>query len=102
MARIVFRYPAMQTAATNIADISGQYKQAAETFQTNLLAAISNWEGVSKDKFVQFITNPVNQYTHVTVPDVVTALSDMLEANATQMQRADHHIAQNIPTTLGG
>ena len=102
MADIIFRYPAMRTAADEIAGLSNEYKQAASTFETEMLNAIAPWEGASNEKFKQFITVPVREYVQETVPNIVMALSEMLKANAEQMEKADQHIAQNIPSTLGG
>ena len=101
MADIVFRYQEMRSAANQVAEIAERYKNAAERFETDFLASISNWEGESKDKLEAFITGAVNEYIATTVPNIVTALSELLLANAEQMEKADQQIAENIPTSLG-
>ena len=41
------------------------------------------------------------EYTRDTIPQLLKALAELLEANADQMESADHQIAENIPTSLG-
>ena len=62
--------------------------------------AIAGWEGASRDKMSAFITGPVNEYMGTTVPGIVTALAELLKANADQMEQADQQIADNIPASL--
>ncbi len=97
MADIVFRYQEMRAAADNIREIANRYKSAAATFETDFLAAIAGWEGESKEKMQKFISGSVMDYTRDTVPQLVTALAELLDANATQMENADRQIAENIP-----
>ena len=101
MADIVFRYPEMRQAANEITALAAKYKSAATTFESDFIAAISDWEGESKDKMQKFISGPVMEYTRDTIPQLLEALAQSLEANATQMENADHQIAENIPTSLG-
>jgi uncharacterized protein YukE len=100
MADIVFRYEEIRNAASSIADIAGRYKSAADKFQEDFAAATTSWEGASKDKMTNFISGPINEYMGKTIPDVVNALSQLLSANAEQMEKADQEIADNIPTSL--
>ena len=97
MADIVFRYPEMRDAASAIQDIATRYKNAALTFETDFTAAISGWEGESKDKMQNFISGTVKEYTYDTVPKLLEALAALLNANADQMENADRQIAENIP-----
>lgn len=101
MADIVFRYPEMRSCATQIKnDIVNGYTGAANTFQNSFAAATSAWEGESKDKMTTFITGPVNEYMTKTIPELLNALAELLEFNATSMENADAEIASNIPTSL--
>ncbi len=97
MADIVFRYPEMRQAATDIRTLAGRYKATAANFETDFLSAISGWEGESKDKMQAFISGTVKEYTHETVPKLLEALAQLLEMNADQMEGADHQLAENIP-----
>ena len=97
MADIVFKYPEMREAAGAIQDIAARYKNAAATLETDFIAAISGWEGESKEKMQKFISGTVKEYTHETVPKLLEALAAMLNANADQMESADRQIAENIP-----
>lgn len=101
MADIVFKYTEMDAAANQIDELAGQYRTAAETFESDFLAAVGSWEGASKDKMGAFISGPVKEYMGTTVPKLLNSLAELLRANATQMQSADQQIADNIPTTLG-
>ena len=101
MADIVFKYPEMRTAVTAIEGYSSDYKTAAGAFESDFLSAINAWEGTSKDKMQAFITGPVKDFIAETVPQLVTGLSQMLAANADQMESADQQIADNIPSSLG-
>lgn len=97
MADIIFKYDKMTAAAANIRTIAGQYKTAATTFENDFVTAIAGWEGESKEKMVKFISGSVKDYTEVTVPQLLNALAELLDANAQQMKNADAQIAENIP-----
>ncbi len=100
MADIVYKFDEMRNAATQIEDIAQRYKSASEKFQNEFLDATTAWEGASKDKMQAFITGAVNEYMGTTVPGIVTALSELIKANADQMEKADQQIADNIPSSL--
>lgn len=101
MADIVFKYTEMAQAAADIDDLASQYKGAADTFESDFIAAVTNWEGASKDKMTTFISGPVKEYMGTTVPKLLNSLAELLRANVEQMQSADQQIADNIPTSLG-
>lgn len=98
--RIVFEYEKMQAAATKIRNISTQYAEAADTFNTSMQNAMTGWEGDSKVKFDALITNSVINHIKKTIPELVTALADLLDSNAQSMQNADAEIASKIPDSL--
>ena len=100
MADIVFKFDEMRTAASKIEDIANRYKAASQKFQDDFAQSTTEWEGASKDKMMQFITGPVNEYMGTTVPGIVSALSELIKANADQMEQADQQLADNIPTSL--
>jgi len=101
MADIVFRYPEMRGAANDIKGIAQRYIAAAQKFESDIIASISDWEGESKEKFVSFIQGAVHQYIEETIPNLIKGLAELLEANADQMEKADQQIADNIPQSLG-
>ena len=101
MADIVFRYPEMRQAAADIKDIAARYKAAATKLESDFSAAVSEWEGESKDAMQFFISGPVMEYTRDTVPQLLEALAELLAANADQMESADRQIAESIPKSLG-
>ena len=74
------------------------YKNAASTFSTDFTTAIAGWEGTSKDKMSTFISGTVNTYISETIPDLLNALAELLDANADQMESADEQLAENIPS----
>ena len=95
--KIVFRYDSMNNAVTNINNIAEQYKTAASTFQQNFAASTAAWEGESKTKMISFIDGAVMEYLGKSVPEVLTALAELLRVNAETMQKTDAEIAANIP-----
>ena len=97
MADIVFRYEEMRSAAAAMEDIAGRYKNAASTLESDFIAAISGWEGESKEKMQKFVSGSVMEYTRDTVPQLITSLAELLRTNADQMEQADRQIAENIP-----
>ena len=99
--RIVFNYVKMQQTATKIRDIATRYKAASDTLVQDFTTAISGWEGESHDRMLQFIHTGVQGYTNDTIPQLLEALASLLEANAKQMQSADHQIAESIPVSQG-
>ena len=98
MADIVFRYVEMRQAASDIKAIAARYKTAATTLESDFIGAISGWEGESKDAMQKFISGSVMEYTRDTIPQLLEALADLLNANADQMEDADRQIAENIPS----
>ncbi|MBQ8298182.1 MAG: WXG100 family type VII secretion target [Ruminococcus sp.] len=101
MADIIFRYPEMRKAASDISALAARYQTAATSFESDFLGAIGGWEGDSKEKMSAFISGPVMEYMGTTVPELLNALSQILEENAKQMESADTQIAENIPSSLG-
>lgn len=99
--RIVFDYDAMSASVANIKNIAAQYASAAQTLKSGIDSAISNWEGDSKNKFVQLFST-VYTYTHQDIPQMVTGLAELLEGNAKAMSDTDSEIAKNIPDSIMG
>lgn len=102
---IRFDYAKMSTAAKEIREISNSYKNAAQEFGTSVADAIKNWEGESKDKMSNLIgtvdkEGSVMYLTEKAIPELLTYLADLLEANATQMASADQQMAEGIPNSL--
>jgi len=100
MAAIIFRYPQMQTAASQISNIAERYRQAANTLIQQMDSAIMPWEGESKNRFYQYVMGPANEYISKSVPGAVEALAEMLNENARFMQETDRDVANSLPTTL--
>jgi uncharacterized protein YukE len=100
MADFVFRFPEMRQAVSDIRDISSNYKSIASQFQSDFDGATKEWEGESKEALKYFIDTPVMEYINETIPKLLDGLAELLEANAKQMEDADHQIAENIPKSL--
>lgn len=86
----------MLSAVQSIADIAGQYKTAGENFITELNNALSEMEGATKDALKNFIDNDVNQFVAVDLPNALTGMSQLLEANRENFEKVDEQIAQSI------
>lgn len=95
--KIIFNYPKMDETVTKLNGYKGEYEQAAELFLSAMKKATENWEGASKDKFITFVEGDVTTYIKTTVPGIVEGLANMLKSNSTQMQSADHQIANQLP-----
>lgn len=98
--RIVFQYPQMESVATKINSYAAEYEQAAQAFLSEMQAATASWEGESKDKFMALVEDSVFNYMHVSVPQMVQGLGDLLKANIQTMQETDAEIAKNIPPSI--
>jgi len=101
MADIVYRYPEMKTAMTDVDNYASQYKTAAETLESDILSAITNWEGESKDKFVSFLIGAVKEHLQVNIPAIVGVVAREIETSADEMSKTDADLAANIPQSLG-
>ncbi len=95
--KIVFDDSQMASAASKIEELSTKYASAGTHLGESFTSAVKDWEGASKDKMVAFINGSVKEYTVNTVPQLLKALSELLKANSTQMQKVDQEIASNIP-----
>ena len=96
---IVFDYGAIEASVKQIRKIAESYKTEAATFLKNMGTATANWNGESKDAMIGFINGSVNNYIGQTVPELVTALADLLEQNAKQMAEADAAVGQSIQSS---
>ncbi|MBQ8123780.1 MAG: hypothetical protein IJ170_10830 [Ruminococcus sp.] len=93
MADIIYNYPAMRAAASQIRELANRYKSAADVFEGDFTTAVSDWEGFVKEAVLKYITGPVDGYIADPVPKIINALADILEANADQMEAADKQIS---------
>ena len=100
---IVFRYDQITAAVNTIKGYAENYQSAGNS----LIAAINNstgdWEGASKIKFDQLINGgqgTVQEHVCKTIPNLITALAEMLAANAREMENADTTVANSLPGSL--
>lgn len=100
MADIRFKYDDIQASVNKINTIKESYFNAGTKLIKDIETSTTNWEGASKDKFLQLIQGDVNKYVTTTVPEIVEALSTMLNENARSMGDADKQIADSLPATL--
>lgn len=87
---------AMNTAVTNIANISAQFKTLAEDFNKDFNAAIAEMEGEAKDALKKFVDNDVRNYIETSIPEAIKGMSDLLEANRSNFESVDKQIADSI------
>ena len=97
MADITINYGSMENVVSQLETLKKSYETEAETFQKNFSTATAEWTGATKDAVAAFIAGSVKTYTHDSVPGVITALKELLQANINQFSSADQQIAQNIP-----
>ena len=101
MADIIYNYPSMRAAASQIRELANRYKSAADVFEGDFTTAVSDWEGAAKEAVMKYITGPVDGQIADSVPKIINSPDYILEANADQMEAADQQIAANIPQSLG-
>lgn len=97
---IVFRYQAMADAAAAVRGYKAEYETAADTFKAAMAEATKEWEGASKEKFLELINGSVYERIHTSLPDMVEAIAKTLDSNAEQMKAADEQIAGSIPDSV--
>ena len=95
---IVFRYEEMTKCVASINEIAQKYKSAATQLQNDV--AISEWEGDTSVKMKTFMDQAVMGFVGTDVPNLVSGLATLLQANIDQMQKADQTLSENVPTTL--
>lgn len=101
MADIVYRFPEMETAASEVDDYANQYKSAAQTLVDSITSATANWEGESKDKFKSFLEGAVYEHIHKNIPQIVGVVAAEIRASSENMSKTDANLADNIPQSLG-
>ncbi len=87
---------AIASAVSNINTMSTNYKTNGENFILSLNSAIAEMEGATKDALDDFITKTVKEYVEVSVPDALSGMSQLLEANRTNFVDVDKQIADSI------
>ena len=101
MADMRFNYTAMSNASTQIRNtIKTAYVNAGNKLVDDFQAAISEWQGESKEHMETLMAGAVKEYLTKSIPDALEALANLLDENAKQMHNADNEIANQIPTTL--
>jgi WXG100 family type VII secretion target len=101
MADIVYRFPEMETAASEIDGYADQYRSAAQTLVDSITSATASWEGDSKDKFRSFLEGAVYEHIHENIPQIVSVIAAEIRASSENMSRTDTNLAENIPQSLG-
>ena len=56
MADIIYNYPSMRAAASQIRELANRYKSAADVFEGDFTTAVSDWEGAAKEAVLKYIT----------------------------------------------
>jgi len=90
----------MRAAATQVRAIADEYTQAAATLLAGTRGATDSWRGATKDKFIQFVEGPSNDYLARDIPQLVLFIAELLENNARAMEETDVQVASQIPSTL--
>ena len=83
-------------AVKNIKEISGSYKTAGEALIEALTGAISAMEGETKDALQKFFTTDVQKFVTEDLPQALTGMADLLEANRKNFEDVDKQIAESI------
>ncbi|MDR2492229.1 MAG: hypothetical protein LBD25_02030 [Coriobacteriales bacterium] len=86
----------MTAAKTDIDNISNEYTNAGSDFITNFNSAISEMEGETKDALEKFIKDNVQPLVEKSIPEAVTGMGKLLEANRENFEKTDKAIAESI------
>ena len=89
----------VESAVSNIKNISTTYKSDGEAFITALNAAIAEMEGDTKDALAKFINEgegSVKTFVEESLPQAVDGMSQLLEANRSNFEETDKKIAESI------
>lgn len=86
----------VEVAVDAIKTSSSSYLTAGETLVDGLNAAIAEMEGETKDALKKFIDTDVKEFVMTSLPEALTGMADLLEANRTNFVNVDTQIAGNI------
>jgi WXG100 family type VII secretion target len=100
MADIVYRFPEMESAASEVDGYAEQYKSAAQNFLDAITTATASWEGASKDRFKTFMEGAVFEHIHDSIPQLVSVIAAEIRASSENMSKTDNSLAENIPQSL--
>ncbi len=87
---------AVESAVGEIRTCSTDYKTAASDFSSAFKSAIAEMEGAAKDALDEFFKVKVEPFITNDLPDAVTGMADLLEANRSNFQDIDQQIADSI------
>ena len=80
----------------SLTGIAKSYKDAGDAFIEALKAAISAMEGETKDALLKFFTTDVQKFVTEDLPNLINAMSVLLEANRKNFEEVDLKIAESI------
>lgn len=86
----------MNSAVSNIKEISNSYKTDGQAFIDALTSAISAMEGETKDALQKFFTTDVQKFVTEDLPGAIEGMAELLEANRQNFEDVDRQIAENI------
>ncbi|MDE6784196.1 MAG: hypothetical protein K2N49_05430 [Ruminococcus sp.] len=89
---------------TGYSGLAKEFKDAGETFITELTTALSTFEGATKDALIEKKIGAVGSETEGTlayfvstqIPDLIKGLSSLLEGNRSTIEESDRKLAEAI------
>lgn len=87
---------AMTESVNKINQISANYKTLGENFIQDLNSAIAEMEGETKDALKHFIDTDVKDFVETGLPEAVSGMGQLLEANRSNFEDIDRQIAASI------
>ena len=84
------------SALEDIGKISESYTSDGEDFLTALGKAIAEMEGSTKDALENFFNTEVKTYVITTIPQALSGMPQLLEANRSHFETVDPQIAKSI------
>ena len=87
---------AVETAVEEIRTASTDYKTAETDFISAFNSAIAEMEGAAKDAIEQFFKNKVEPFISEDLPEAISGMAELLEANRSNFADIDQQIADSI------
>jgi uncharacterized protein YukE len=86
----------VEAAVEAINTLSKEYSTAGTDFISDLNNAIAEMEGEAKDAFKSFIDKDVNEFVATQLPEAITGMASLLEANRQNFLDVDQKLATSI------
>ena len=96
MSKVHYESAKIYQTATEIRQISDEYRNAGNTFVSEIISACNEWDGISKEAFLSFINGSVENQLCNRIPEMLAGVAESMLAIAETFEILDHDIAEKI------